>query len=666
MMSHTNVVMFMMKIYDDMRKAMIEHNGFKIGFKSKALATLSLGASLFASMPFSVLAAHPTISAYYLSGQDEYSSLDNLKKLSDNIASNKASFNTIVISFAHPSFTNYRPGSLACSGLFGYMCAVGEKGQVDNNKIDKQQAVKDFKQLKSIIKDLKESGISTYIAVGGWNFSCRPDIYDATSGRGKNSCGPEGAIYDSFPNPMPLSAIPRPKFENSLTDDDARKAYKNLVALANELGASGIDVDYEEFWHADINAKEWQLTPDTAVTKSDEFMATISNAGLMEKGGIDQSGKKGKDVFDGDIGDIKVIAEKIYAWDDKDHKGPMIEKYPRAMPLTVEKYNAILETLFNFIKESNSSLKVSTAGPAVGAIPNMAANYGTTVEHSDTVGGAWWGGNLYGLIYNTALLHPKTIDQLSYIGVMSYDLSADEKNCGQKAGNIPCVLANQVEYYYSQYINWLKSGNQNATENLIMTIIKGEGKEDYQKHILIQPKRLMVKPPILIGFEVGNPAVGNLLLTKKGIDNVVDQTAQYSPSGMIMWDLFKNVRYDKDVKTWQADWATPDYVLKTVCAKFGLVGDKYDCDSAVTSGKKDAAVINKQDPNETNSNDSNKAPTGYSKKSGDPWYSDIEYEYRDRVTWNGDSYRYSLQNEKKAGIEPGKPGSEDVWHKLDR
>lgn len=49
MMSHANAVMLMMKVYDDMRKAMIEHNGFKIGFKSKALATLSLGASLLSS-----------------------------------------------------------------------------------------------------------------------------------------------------------------------------------------------------------------------------------------------------------------------------------------------------------------------------------------------------------------------------------------------------------------------------------------------------------------------------------------------------------------------------------------------------------------------------------------------------------------------------------------
>ncbi|WP_273853641.1 toxin [Serratia bockelmannii] len=549
----------MMKIYDDMRMAMIEHNGFKIGFKSKTLATLSLGASLFAGMPVSVLAAPPTISAYYLSGQDEYSGLDNLKKLSDNIASNKASFNTIVISFVHPSLTNYTSGSLACTGLFDYMCEVKDGKQVSNEKVSKEKAISDFTRLKIIIADLKAQGVSTYIAVGGWNFSCNPKIYDKTAGK-ENACGNEhSAVYDTFPNPMSKGEIPRPKFESTIVGDDAKKAYRNIVQLAYDLGATGIDVDYEEFWHADINAKEWQLIPDS---KDVTAKNNIPPAELMRLGHVEPTGKEGNDVYDDSMEKMTTKADN-----GKD-------KYSMAMPFTIQKYNAILQAIYNAIDDQPSSagkLKVSTAGPAVGGIPNMSDNYGTVFDKVSTLGGAWWGGNLYGLIYNTALLYPDTINRLSYVGIMSYDL--DKKDCGPERGNIPCDLPGQVNFYYNQYINWLKAG-QDATAGAAIT---ATGKP--WPAVEMYPQRLNIAPPILVGFEVGAPATGGLPLGKQELTATVDKVIEQHKDGIIMWDLFKDVRYDKG--NWHSDWATPHDVLTTVCNKMGLSGDKYSCSSPV-------------------------------------------------------------------------------------
>lgn len=65
-----------------------------------------------------------------------------------------------------------------------------------------------------------------------------------------------------------------------------RDPYQDLVALAKDLGASGVDVDYEEFWHADTfkvgtNAKGPWTLPQTvykyaAIVKDvvDEIKAT--------------------------------------------------------------------------------------------------------------------------------------------------------------------------------------------------------------------------------------------------------------------------------------------------------------------------------------------------------------------------------------------------------
>lgn len=527
--------------------------------KLKSVINPFSAALLTATICTQAIATQPEISAYYLSGpaapvgeKSWYASLDNLEKMTDSIENNKSPFNLLVISFVQPSLVKYESNSLANTGLFGY---VYDAKAPSKNLAKNEQAKTDFARLKNIIDRLKKNKIDVYIAVGGWNFSCAPEIYDATTGK-VDACGNEkGAVYDTFPNPMAASQIPRSAFESKIIGAEADKAYHELVSLAKDLGATGIDVDYEEFWHADINAKQWKLTPDTIGSAPEHNFENLTTAQLMNKGGIGSGG--GDNVYDDNM---KIVAGA--------------EKLPRAMPFTIDKFNAILKSIYKAADEIAPELKISTAAPAVGGLPNMAANYGTVATNADVYGGAWWGGNLYGLIYNTALLYPESIDRLNHIGVMSYDL--DEKDCGSDS-EIPCDLPGQVGFYMGQYQNWLKSVNKTASHH---TLVKGAKNWAAAS---IQPQRLLIKPTITVGFEVGKPATGNLPLTHADLNAIVDQTVKYSPTGIIMWDLFKDLRHDGG--NWQPEWATPNDVLTTVCEKMGLQGAEYNCASSVP-GKK--------------------------------------------------------------------------------
>ncbi|MFB9264624.1 hypothetical protein ACFFWD_15835 [Bradyrhizobium erythrophlei] len=508
----------------------------------------------FSSVFSGYAAATPEISAYYLSGPsakkgapDYYATLENLEELSEKIAAEGSNFNNLMLSFVQPSLINYTPNSLTCTGLFGYTC-VKEK----ELPMDATNGAADFKRLKGILANLRAHGVQTYIAVGGWNFSCHPDIYDKTAKK-QNACGPADEVYDVFPNPS--KTIPR--FDSNITGSAAEGAYRNIVQLANDLGAAGIDVDYEEFWHADINAKFWTLNPDTIIPPVENGTPQrLSDAELKQLG----------------------LSEDVY--NPQMEVDSRSEKYARAMPLTVDKFAAILKTLDTSIKRINPSMKLSTAAPASGGIPNMSANWGTVASNAGIYGGAWRGGNLYGLIYNTALLYKEEIDKLSHVGIMSYDLSQrDCKDGDDPDSEIPCDLVGQVSFYYNQFATWLKTGGGLPADSWVTTSnVKLSGSRTYAQ-ASIQPRKLLISPPITVGFEVGQPATGNLVLTKDKLTLLVDETMKYGQAGIIMWDLFKDVRYDQ--KNWHPTWATPKDVLKEACTKMGLAGEHYNCKTNV-------------------------------------------------------------------------------------
>ncbi|EKP0279431.1 toxin [Aeromonas bestiarum] len=504
--------------------------------------------TLFGAIPLlfvgAAMAQTPEITAYYLSGSDApantpgyYASLDNLATLSNQVASQKSNFNKLVLSFVQPSLVNYTQNDLACTGLFGYICDT----TTQNNLADNNKSIADFSQLRDIINTFKLHGVETYIAVGGWNFSCIPEYYDVTAGK-VDACGPAGEQYDSFPNPGP-----RNRFDNPISGQAADQAYRNVVQLANDLGVAGIDLDYEEFWHADLNAYSWRLTPDSVQPPASN-VEYLNTATLMSRG-------KGVRVYN-----------------DSMQLNPAEQPYPRIMPDTVDKFAAIMRSLYQAIDAINPELVLSTAAPATGGIPNMSANWGSNAYTSNTYGGAWWGGNLYGLIYNTALQYPDLVDRLSTIGIMSYDLS--ETDCGGDT-NIPCDLAGQVDYYYGAFFSWLKSGDTIRPGHAVV-----KGSPSYAS-AAIQPQKLLISPAITVGFEVGRPATGNLLLSKDLLTDIATRTARYSPSGMIMWDLYKDKRHDEPMGGWDPAWARPNDVLTATCHIMGLSGEQYDCASTV-------------------------------------------------------------------------------------
>lgn len=521
-------------------------------------------------------AAAPEISAYYLSGPPAesgtpgyYATLENLKELSDKITAEGSNFNNLMLSFVQPSLTNYTPNSLTCTGLFGHTCVEGK----DASKGTKDGAA-DFNTLKGIVADLRAHGVETYIALGGWNFSCHPEIYDKTVGR-DNACGPAGEVYDTFPNP---STGTLPRFESSITGSAADGAYRNVVQLATDLGVAGIDVDYEEFWHADINAKVWTLNPDTITPPARANGDGIENASFVPNKILGKPVvQASQQLSDADLMQLGLGGDVYNA---QMELNPNPDNYARAMPLTVDKFAVILKSLDTSINSINPSLKLSTAAPATGGIPNMSANWGTVAPNSGIYGGAWWGGNLYGLIYNTALLHKEEVDKLSYVGIMSYDLSERDCEDGDSPGSeIPCDLVGQVNFYYNQFATWLKTGSGLPADSPFTTShVKVSGSRTYAQ-ASIQPRKLLIAPPITVGFEVGQPATGNLVLTKDELTQLVDETVKYGQSGIIMWDLFKDVRHDQG--NWQPNWATPKDVLKEVCTKMGLAGEHYNCEANI-------------------------------------------------------------------------------------
>jgi len=149
--------------------------------------------------------------------------------LHDLAAVPKVNFNRVIFSFVKPSLTDYVAGSLANTGILGYFYNGDGKG------------VDAFQMLVKAIQLSKEKNIQTFLSVGGWNYSCNYSIYGSKCGDPPSDS--KGIYYDSFPDPTISSEVSK-----------SQKAYSNVVKLASDLGVDGIDVDAEEFWHADKNA----------------------------------------------------------------------------------------------------------------------------------------------------------------------------------------------------------------------------------------------------------------------------------------------------------------------------------------------------------------------------------------------------------------------------
>ena len=510
-----------------------------------AVVTAYISGSLYAN---NIKETTPEVTAYYLSDSkgEAYADLDALKAIINKIKSEKGTtFNKLVISFVQPSLMNYHSSSLACTGLFGYFCDRSD-GKKVQEQLNNPQAKQDFKILKNDIAELSNLGVDTYLAVGGWNFSCDPVLYPKSlKAMGlSGACGPEGAAYDTLPNP----GIPA-RFDDKASTQDAKLAYQNLVNLTNDLGAAGIDLDYEEFWHADLNSHIWTV-PDSYAAK--ELAKKYPNNDIPYDALIEHFG-----------------SEPAYS-----EGGAIGTGSPGIMPDTVEKFGDIIKTIHHNIKQINPSLKISAALPAVGSTPIMMSKWGLDSNTTYDFGAPWYHGNLKGLMYELAQQDVDTANMIDSMAVMSYDLS---KENGQYIGKDG--LAGQVAFYMNEYHNWLKSDNPEPGT------VDASG--------TIRPAKYHLKGKLSFGFEVGKPGYPQndedaLYLTKDDMHKILKDMKDIS-SGMIMWDILKDLRYDQSVVgKWDKNWAGTTEVLQNTCSTFnlGIQTGLYNCQANVPADEK--------------------------------------------------------------------------------
>ncbi|MBK2027336.1 hypothetical protein IB642_00830 [Allofrancisella guangzhouensis] len=513
----------------------------------------------------------PLVSAYYLGDSDsgsQWASLERFQTLANEVTEQGTNFNKLILSFVQPSLFYYQSGSLAGTGLFGYFIDRNWSSEKIINFQKDSKAREDFQRLKNIISQFERSGVHVYLAVGGWNFSCDPNLYtQSLNALGQqtpraNMCGPEDGLYDTFPNPIPENTqasafenYKRGEFEDPASSQQANVAYENLVKLANDLGASGIDLDYEEFWHADLNSyslstllnNKWQIKDFV----KDGDISYQQFRDLMKSMGISNQ--------------LKNVNGQV--------QGEINTGNPGAMPETVDKFAAIIKTVHDNIQKINPDLKLSAALPAVGAVPTNVLAWSSS-DHLKN-GSPWYYGNLKGLMYNVAYKDESIAKDLDALSVMSYDLS---KSDGQYLNGAQ-TLADQVKYYMDEYYHFLGAASDTSTKLNNQTIIPGTFDLDRK---------------IQFGFEIGQPAyptkeTGNAFaLSIDEMTEILKSEAQSGRSvGMIMWDLYKDQRYDKDyLNYWDSNWPTPKDVLQATCKAFNLGSNlAYNCDANVPDNK---------------------------------------------------------------------------------
>lgn len=429
-----------------------------------------------------------------------------LRQYMDDLTSvSKVNFNRIVFSFVKPTLTKYKKGSLANTGIMGYFDEGDKAGEIA------------FKQLKEAVKASKLKGIQTFLSVGGWNYSCNYAVYGQACGEAPSL--KEGMHYDWFPDP-----------NDSMQTAMAKTAYNNLIDLAVSLGVDGIDLDYEEFWHADQNAVRWN---------GDPWATEIAN-------------------------NIKANGGPTYLHLISYASGGSTTSGPAVMPKTIDKMAAIIHLLEE--NPLSKGLLFSTAAPPVGARPITGFVYGAPDRASvDTFGGLWWLGNLAGLWYNLTDKEKTIVDRFDSIGLMTYDLCGDNIIICAPYGGGPLTLDGQVDAYVQDYLTWLKSDAPVAADLKVSSIGK----------VTFLPAKYRIHPDIQFGFEINQPAYpkdprGQLQLTNALVDRILAQQKDRT-NGVIIWQLYSV--QNKAIK----DAAITKDTLNKSCAAFLADDSRYDC-----------------------------------------------------------------------------------------
>lgn len=431
-----------------------------------------------------------------------------LKQYTDDLARvSKVNFNRVIFSFVKPTLSNYVSGSLANTGIMDYFNAGDGQG------------VAAFNQLKQAVTLSKAKNIQAFLSVGGWNYSCNFAVYGTSCGDAETPTN--GIHYDWFPDPSDSSQAAL-----------AKTSYGNVIKLTNDLGMQGIDLDAEEFWHADKYAVSWK--PGSTGEWSTDIAKGINAAGGPTYANLVQYGG-----------------------------GATTSSGPAIMPKTVDKMAAIMHALED--NPNAKDLMFSTAAPPVGARPITGFVYGDNAADIYTKGGVWWLGNLKGLWYNLTDKDKAIVDRFDSIGLMTYDLCGDNATTCAPYGGGPLDLPGQVGAYMKDYTNWLKS---NAPSVASLSV-------DPNGKVAFLPAKYNISSKIQFGFEVNQPAYprnasGQLQLTDALVNTITAQ--QKDSGGVIIWQM-----YSKQNTT--ANGTTSKYTMNQSCKTFLASDSRYDCNA---------------------------------------------------------------------------------------
>ncbi len=436
-----------------------------------------------------------------------YLLLDNSERLQQYVHDlakvKKTNFNRVIFSFIRPTLTDYQSGNLADTGILGYYTDYDGKGA---------QA---FNALKAAISLSKEKKIQTFISVGGWNYSCNFDV-------ARENCGSppaRGTFYDWFLDPSDPDKT-----------SQAKTAYGNLVKLANDLGAEGIDFDYEEVWHADQYAVHWGPS-----LKGEWSTAIAQN--ILKAGGPNYK-------------NLMNLGTKLGV--------------SYVMPKTVDKLDAILHAIMD--NPEAKYLKFTAAVPPVGVIPVTGFIQKETYPDMNSNGGLWWKGNLKGLWYNLINKDESIISRFDSLALRTYNLCSDSPAICAPYPNGPLDLSGQVGAYMNEYVNWLKS---NSASKPCLTI-------DSTGKVTFLPAKYRINAKMLFGFEVNQPhfpknVKGQLQLTNQLVDQILDQRKE--DDGVIIWHMYS--KQNKAVP----DATTIKYTMSHSCKVFLSHDNQYDCNA---------------------------------------------------------------------------------------
>lgn len=498
---------------------------------------LAANISLVHAQPASVSASNNVpsdnvVSVYVLI--DTEKDLDSFATWLNHTA--KLPFNRVIFSFLRPTFPVYTQNSLANSGIMGYF------GDGDGHGADA------FVKLQRVIQEVRAKQVEAFVSLGGWNYSCNYDAYGTRCGGVPKTVDPvNGFDFDYFPEPNTSEGV---------------QSYHNLVDLVHDLGADGIDWDYEEFWHADKYAHSWvQWESYGPWTQSSQLGVAYANPSYQNV--VDLNGGS----VDTSAGDKAAI-----------------------MDATIAKMDNILNVLINYddAHYTMHPLKWSAAVSAAGGRPIKGFTYGDSKYPSgsnlgiDEVGGIWWGGNLKGIIYELTNKDPQIVNRFDSFGIMSYDICNGATaewtpiKCSPD-GNITdpndMTLSGQVNTYVHDYVTWLKAGTtvRNAA-------FSGDGSSSASP-LIFRPAKYQITPRIQFGYEVNQPAfpkdpAGQVQLLKSDV-TAINSAQQGQTNGVIIWQLFSKQN------TSVAGSATIADTIQQSCKTFLSGDDRYDCNASV-------------------------------------------------------------------------------------